>query len=299
MAGEGGNAIKRTLRRLDRFQQAHRPFAFAYGVVKKYGDDHGSQLAALVAFYGFLSFFPLMLVLVTVTAFVAHGHPHLANQIRDSALNQFPVVGPDLVDHEKALPGSGIGLAVGLVGLLWGALGVTQTLQYAFAEVWHVALAERPNYLVRVGRGLALFVLLGAGVVATVALASLGALIGSSLFAGAVGLVAATALSIGLYVAVFAMLSPKHVRWRDLVPGAVVAGVGWQLLETVGVQLVQRQLRHSSQLYGTVGVVLGLIFFLLLVSQITLYAVEINVVRIERLWPRGFFDGDATAGDVG
>ena len=65
-------------------------------------------------------------------------------------------------------------------------------------------------------------------------------------------------------------------------PGAIVAGVVYQLLETVGVLLVQRQLRHSSQLYGTVGAVLGLTFFLLLVAQFTLYGLEINVVRA---WP--------------
>jgi YihY family inner membrane protein len=261
--------IERVVRRLDRFQQAHEPLAFAYGVVKKFGDDRGSQLAGLIAFYGFLSFFPLMLVLVTLTSFLARGNPHLASQIRDSALNQFPVVGPDLAGHDKVLPGSGLGLAVGLVGLVWGALGVTQTVQYAFAEVWHVPYKDRPTFFVRVFRGLALFVLLGGGVVATVALTSLGAVIGGSLAAGAAGLVAATALSIALYLAVFRMLSPQHLRWSDLLPGAIVAGVGWHILETVGVLLVQRQLRHSSQLYGTVGVVLGLIFFLVLVSQLT------------------------------
>ena len=63
------------IRRVDRFQQSHKPLAFTFGVVKKYGDDRGSQLAGLVAFYGFLSFFPLMLVLVTVTAFIAHVTP--------------------------------------------------------------------------------------------------------------------------------------------------------------------------------------------------------------------------------
>jgi len=44
-------------------------------------------------------------------------------------------------------------------------------------------------------------------------------------------------------------------------------------------------------------VVLGLVFFLLLVSHITVYALEVNVVRIERLWPRSFFGDDAIAGD--
>jgi YihY family inner membrane protein len=297
MAGERSNVFERMVRRLDRFQQAHAPLAFGYAVVKKFGDDRGSQLAGLIAFYAFLSFFPLMLVLVTVTSFLAHGNPHLANQIRDSALNQFPVVGPDLAGHDKVLPGSGFGLAIGLLGLLWGALGVTQAVQYAVAEVWHVPYKDRPNFFLRLLRGLALFVLLGGGVVVTVGLGSLGGVIGSSRLAGAAGLAAATALSIALYLAVFRMLSPKHLRWSDLLPGAIVGGVGWQVLETLGVQLVQRQLRHSSQLYGTVGVVLGLIFFLVLVSQLTLYALEINVVRVNHLWPRSLVQPPLTEAD--
>jgi YihY family inner membrane protein len=294
---EGGNVIERLVRRVDRFQQTHQPLAFAYGVIKKYGDDRGGQLGGLIAFYGFLSFFPLMLVVVTVTAFVSHNNPHLANQIRDSTLRQFPIVGPDLVDRQKALPGSGFGLAVGLAGLVWGALGVTQAIQYAFAEVWHVPYKDRPNFFVRLFRGLSLFALLGAGVVATVVLTSLGGLIGSSLLAGGAGVVAATALSIGLYLVVFRLLSPKHLRWTELLPGAVVAGVGWQVLETVGVRLVQNQLRHSSQLYGTVGIVLGLIFFLSLVSQLTLYGLEIDAVRVDRLWPRSIVQPPLTDAD--
>ncbi len=297
MAGERGKAIERVVRRVDRFQQTHEPFAFAYGVVKKFGDDRGSQLGGLIAFYGFLSFFPLMLVLVTLTAFLAHGDAHLANQIRDSALSQFPVVGPDLASHEKALPGSGLGLAVGLAGLVWGSLGVTQSVQYAFAEVWHVPYKDRPPFLVRVLRGLTLFVLLGTGVVVTAGLASLGTLLGHSLVAGVAGFVGGVALSIALYLTVFRMLSPKHLRWSDLLAGAIVAGVGWHVLELVGVQLVQHQLRHSSQLYGTAGVVLGLISFLVLVSHLTLYGIEINVVRALRLWPRSIVQPPFTRAD--
>jgi uncharacterized BrkB/YihY/UPF0761 family membrane protein len=46
-------------------------------------------------------------------------------------------------------------------------------------------------------------------------------------------------------------------------------------------------LRHSSALYGVFGVVLGLLAWLHLQAQITLYAVEICTVRKWRLWPRG------------
>jgi YihY family inner membrane protein len=283
--------------RIDHFQRTHAPFAFAYGVIKKFGDDRGSQLGGLIAFYGFLSFFPLMLVLVTLTAFVAHGDPHLANQIRTSALSQFPVVGPDLAGNVKALPGSGLGLAVGLAGLVWGSLGVTQSVQYAFAEVWHIPYKDRPAFLVRVLRGLTLFALLGTGVVVTAVLASLGPLLGHSAIAGAAGFVGGTGVSIALYVTVFRMLSPKSLRWTELLAGAIVAGVGWQVLELIGVQLVQHQLRHSSQLYGTAGVVLGLISFLVLVAQLTLYGIEINVVRALRLWPRSMTNPPLTPAD--
>jgi YihY family inner membrane protein len=289
--------IQRVVRRADRFQQAHTPLAFVYGVIKKFGDDRGGQLGGLIAFYGFLSFFPLMLVMVTLTAFLAHGNPHLAHQIRTSALSQFPVVGPDLAGNVKALPGSGLGLAVGLLGLLWGALGVTQSVQYAFAEVWHIPYNDRPAFVARVLRGFTLFALLGGGVVVTAFLASLGSLLGHSVIAGAAGFVAGSVVSVALYATVFRMMSPDHVRWRDVLAGAIVAGVGWQLLQAVGVQLVAHQLRHSSQLYGTAGVVLGLISFLVLAAQVTLYGLEINVVRARRLWPRSILQETLTPAD--
>jgi hypothetical protein len=49
---------------------------------------------------------------------------------------------------------------------------------------------------------------------------------------------------------------------------------------------LSHQIAHASPLYGTFAVVLGLIAWLYLQAQLTLYAVEINVVRAYRLWPR-------------
>ena len=50
---------------LDRFQQRHPSAGFPLAVVYKYVDDQGSYLAALMAYYGFLSLFPLLLLLTT------------------------------------------------------------------------------------------------------------------------------------------------------------------------------------------------------------------------------------------
>ena len=102
------NPIERVVRRFDRWQQGCAPAGFVVGVVKKFGDDRGGQLAALVAFAGFLAFFPLMLVVVTVTAFLAQRHPLLAERIRSSAIAQFPVVGAELADGDQPLPGNGL-----------------------------------------------------------------------------------------------------------------------------------------------------------------------------------------------
>ena len=60
--------IERILRTLDRFQQGHTVLGFPVAVAKKYGDDQAGKHAALLAYYGFLSLFPLLLVFVTCSA---------------------------------------------------------------------------------------------------------------------------------------------------------------------------------------------------------------------------------------
>ncbi len=295
---EGGNAIARMVRWIDRWQQGSGPAGFVFGVIKKFGDDRGGQLAALIAFSAFLAFFPLMLVVVTATAFLAQRYPGMADRIRTSAVAQFPVVGAELTSNERALPGSGLGLGIGLIGLLWGGFGVTQALQYAFHEVWHVPHKQRPSFVARMLRGLGVFGLIAAGVLATTTLGLVGSLVRNSVVAGTLGVIGATALSAGLFMVVFWLLSPKTLRLRELLPGAIVSAVGWQVLQLVGLRLVSHQLRRSSQLYGAIGAALGLVWFLVLGTQILLYSLEVTVVRSQRLWPRSMVQPPLTASDV-
>jgi uncharacterized BrkB/YihY/UPF0761 family membrane protein len=268
------------------------------GVVKKYGDDRGGQLASLITFSAFLSFFPMMLVIVTVTAFISRHSPGVAERIRASALAEFPVVGAELAGSQQGLPGSGLGLGVGLAALAWGGLGFTQSIQYAVLEVWHVPHKSRPSFITRMKRSGAVFAILTVGLAGSVALSLLGSLFAGSLFIGAVGLAGATAVSGALYLAMFWLLSPRHIRIADLMPGAIAAGLAWQALQTVGVRLVAHQLRRSSYLYGTIGAALGLIWFLLLNSQVFLFALELTVVRVERLWPRSIVQPPLTGPDI-
>jgi uncharacterized BrkB/YihY/UPF0761 family membrane protein len=294
------NALEKSVRRLDEFQQRHIVPAFVVGVIKKGGDDSAGMLAALIAYYGFLSLFPLLLVLTTILGlFLAHDVA-LQHRIIHSAVGQFPIVGSQLSGPNgvrSLRAGSSIGLAVGLVGLVWGSLGVSQAAQRAMAEVWNVPGVIRPGFLPRLGRGAGFLALLGFDVILTTFLAGKvtlghGALWSQVLFS-AVGL----ACNVGLYVLGFRILTPKSITIDCLIPGAVLAGVGWTVLQYAGTLLVGHTLRHANAAYGYFGSVLGLISFLYLAAELSVYAAEVNVVRMRRLYPRSIAPPPLTPAD--
>jgi YihY family inner membrane protein len=285
------------VRKVDRWQQRHRPSAFAVAVVKKYGDDRGGQLAALITYYGFLALFPLLLVFVTVLGYVAHDDPGLRRDLLDTALADFPVVGQELRRNVGALGGNGLALVVGLVALVWGSRGAAQVAQHAMAQVWNVPGARRPGFGPRLLRSLFVLAVLALAIVGTAALTTVATLVPAGVVAPVLSTALVVVLNVALYWLAFRVLTPPEVGTRDLLPGAIVGGVAWTALQGLGTWLVARQLRHTSELYGTFGVVLGLLFFLYLASQITVYAAEINVVRARHLTPRSLAPPPLTEAD--
>jgi len=280
------NLVEQMLRRVDRYQQAHGWLGFPVGVVKKFGDDNGGNLTALLAWNGFFALFPLLLILVTVLGFLLAGHPAFEQRVLHSALAQFPIIGDQLQDNIHVLRANTIGLVVGLAGFLWGARGVTQAGQHAMAEIWNVPGKHRPSFATRQLRGLLLLLVFALGVIATTALASLAVLIGHSLAFTLANLVASAAVNTGLFLLAFRVLTPRRIPTRQLQLGAAVAAVLWVLLQSAGGYLVGHNLKHASQVYGFFAIVLGLLSWLYLAAEATLYAAEVNVVRARRLWPR-------------
>src|SRR6266496_5702875 len=88
--------IERVLRATDRFQQRHGMLGFPVAVIKKFGDDQAGKHAALLAYYGFLSLFPLLLVFVTVLGYAIANNPGLRQQLIDTVTTRFPGFGPQL-----------------------------------------------------------------------------------------------------------------------------------------------------------------------------------------------------------
>jgi YihY family inner membrane protein len=294
------NPIEKAIRRVDQFQQRHTVPSFVFGVMKKFGDDSAGTLAALIAYYGFLSLFPLLLVLTTLLGIFFSHDAALQHRIIDSAVSQFPIVGDQLsrphgVSSLRA--GSGVGLAVGLVGLVWGSFGVSQAAQRAMAEVWNVPGVIRPGFLPRLGRNVEFLAILALDVVLTTFLAGKVTLGHGPLWSQALFGLIGVLVSVLLYILGFRVLTPKSIETRCLVPGAILAGVGWMVLQYGGTLLVGHTLRHSSQVYGYFGSVLGLISFLFLAAELTIYSAEVNVVRMRGLYPRSIAPPPLTPAD--
>lgn len=292
------------LRSVDRFQQSHPPLAFLFGVVKKYGDDQAGSLAALVTYYSFLAIFPLLLLLVTVLGLVAGGSHRLLNDLLNSALSQFPIIGrgtatePGVLESIRGLKSSSpFGLTVGLLGLAWGSLGASQAGIYAMSQIWNVPRVDRPGFVARLARSLLVLVVIGVFLGMTTALTGIATVGAPSAFKSIGGIALSVIVNTLFYVAAFRILTPKEVATYDLWPGAVIGGLGWTALQSLGGLLVGHVLRHASQVYGFFGTVLGLMWWIYLGIQLTLYAAEINVVRSRRLWPRSIVQPPLTRAD--
>jgi YihY family inner membrane protein len=292
-------AIRRLARAADRAQQRLAPLAFAVAVVKKYGEDRAGALAAQVAYFGFVTLFPLLLALVTVLGLVAGGDPGLRRRLLGSALSEFPVIGNQLGDNIHALHrGSAAGLAVGLAGLVWGSLGGLQAAQHTMAEVWDLPVRQRPGLWARLARSALLLALVGAFLVVSTGLAGLSAFgSGASVPRRLGGAAVSLALNGAAFVGAFRVLTPRQVQSRQLVPGALGAGAAWTGLQLLGSYLVGHQLRHTSQVYGFFAIVLGLMAWIYLTAQLLLLAAEANVVWARHLWPRSL--GAVAAHDPG
>jgi membrane protein len=279
--------VTRVVASVDAWQRRHALGGFPVAVLKKFGEDGASSLAAVCAYYAFFSLFPLLLVFVSILGFVLEDDPSLREDVVDTALARIPVIGAQLDDEVHPLTGSGPALALGLVGALWAGLGVTLALARAFAEIWDVPRLEQPSGLKARARGLAVLVILGVTLIAATAAAGLaiGGGIGPAAERGA-AIAGSLAANVVVYLTVFALLTPRPRPIRDLLPGVALAALGSLILQSAGGWYVDQTITGASATYGTFALVIGLLSWFFLAALLVLTAAEVNAVLRWRLWPR-------------
>jgi YihY family inner membrane protein len=291
------NPIEAVVRRADAIQQRNNATGFVFGVIKKFGDDNGGVLVANLAYAGFVSLFPMLLILATILGLVASADPALRQKALDAVADQVPLIGQQLTGNVHELRQSSIiGLIVGVAVLLWGTTRLAQAGIFTMEQAWNLPGPARVGYVPRLGRSALFLAVLGLGVIVTTLLAGLDTFTSQNAWTVAGAAVLAAIANAGLFLIGFRVLTPGSITIRRLAPGSVAGGFAWTALQAAGTLLVGQAL-HSAAVYGVFATVLGLLAWVDLGAEVAVYAAELNVVLARRLWPRALVQPPLTEAD--
>lgn len=277
------------MQKLDRAQRQFTPVSFPLGVIYKFFDDQGNYLAAIVTYYAFIAIFPLLLLGSSILGFLLQGNPHFQEEVLNSALRQFPIIGDEL--GRKELHGSTSAIVVGALTAIYGAMGLGQAIQNTVNTAWSVPRNSRPNPILLRLRSLVLLATAGFAVLGVSVLATIGSrtnVIGSH-DAGWLGwgIQIVSFLIIGcMLTLLFRLATTRDHALRNAAPGAFTLALMWQSLQWIGAYFVEHVIQATSGMNQTFALVLGLIGLLYIAAVMGVLGIEVNVVLARRLWPR-------------
>jgi YihY family inner membrane protein len=278
--------INRLIKRIDNYQQRRRVLAFSYAVIKKYGEDGAGQQAALLTYYAFLSLFPLLLVLTTVTDSLVGTNSHLQTKVISGLTNYFPLMGSQLTTHVHSLRGSGLALVAGILFTLYGTRGVADAFRHGVQHLWGVPKHEADGFPKSLIKSLSLIIIGGLGFILASLAAGFTSAAGHGLAFHALTLLVNLFILFWLFSFLINTALPRHVTMKEIRLGAAVSAVGLVILQSLGGYIVTRELKGLDALYSYFAIALGLLFWIYLQAQILYYSVEIAVVNSRQLWPR-------------
>jgi uncharacterized BrkB/YihY/UPF0761 family membrane protein len=289
--------LQKMMGAVDRWQRRHTWAGVPFAVLKKFGDDNANLVVVALAWYGFTAIFPLLLVVMTVLGWI--GAESVGTDLLNT-LHKFPVIGPSFNPaNPSSLHGSTAGLVIGVIGLVYGAQGVTQTAQLAMATVWNIPQNQRTGFLPRLGRSVAALVTIGGAFLINAFVTGYATGVTHDYAIRVPVIAGLLVINVGLYFASFYLLTAKVIGPRGHLPGAIFGAVAFTALITVGTGLLTHQLNHANATYGAFGAVIGIVAFLLVLAKLSMYAAELNPVLSRRLYPRALpLGGEPTEADL-
>ncbi|MET0885409.1 MAG: YihY/virulence factor BrkB family protein, partial [Mycetocola sp.] len=236
-------------------RQRNRAIDFALTGIDRFRRHKTGRNAALMAHYGFLSVFPLLAVMTTILGFVLQDDPELQQSIVDSAFANLPIIGAEIKSNPSEIEGSFLVLILGLATSLWAGTRCFASTQDAMNDIWEIPEDDRPRLASKRGRALLAILVVGLAQVA------------SGLVSGIIGVgnvswlnrsaltVAAIVINIVTLMLAYRILTARRLNRRQMLPGAVFAGLMFSLLQVVGGALVSRSLKNATSVYGSFAAV--------------------------------------------
>jgi membrane protein len=255
-------------------------FGRVLDVQDRVGEVNGGFLASAITISVFTALFPLLLVAIAVVGMLAAGDSTVPTRLIDT-LGLSGTAASTMRDAiETASESRQAASIIGLLGLAWSGSGVAVALQQGIRAPWQ----ERSEGIRDRLLGLAWLVAAGIGFAGAMALGTALNFLPDSVpkalvAAGAV--LFGVVVEIGLFWWMFWGLGTRRVPAKDLLPGAIVAGIGFEALKLVGTVYVPQLVARSSSLYGPLGVVFAILAWLALFARLVVYASTTNAVRYE------------------
>jgi membrane protein len=247
------------------------------------GAVQGTMLAGALTYFGFLSFFPLLVIAFVVAGYVAAFVPEARDQTIEAIRSFFP----GLIGGEKAAisietfrrTAGAVGV-VALAGLLYSGLGWISALRNGLQGVFRVPKSDRFNPVVGKVVDLGLLMVIGVVLVVSVALSSavvnltelllellmLDDVLGVGVLLQVVGVLLAMVASTVLFFTIFSLLPTSQLPRRALVKGAVAAALGFEVLKLLAATLIG--LAADNPATAVLGISLVLLVWINYFSQV-------------------------------
>lgn len=270
--------------RLERWFHRTKLGFVVWRTTMRYGTDSISVRSGMLAYFLFLSLFPLLLLLISLAGFLIP--PDEAVDAVAVLMADFPPAMRDLV-LQNVLGAYAVRGTVTLIGLLvlaYSASRIYFALSYALNAIWEVA-EDRSWYRLYVQAfgvvGIAL--VLVAGIVALDAISQtfgqvLAPWLPDRFLQDALSFVAFVLSMLGsfaLFFAIYRWVPRRRVGWRYLWPGAVVATLLWKGSKIVFAWYLST-LSSNEAVYGSIGVIITLMLWLYFSATILLVGAEVN-----------------------
>lgn len=257
----------------------------AFNTAESFRRHRTGRNAALLAHYGFLSVFPLLLVLTTVLGFVLHSHTHLRDHIINSTLANIPIIGQTMQHNPGELRGNAAVLALGVIAIVWAGTKAFVVAQTAFNDIWEVPERARPNVARTRGRAVLAIAVIGVAALGTAIVTGLIGVSGVSVLNRILLALSVIVINIAVLAGSYRVLTARQLKRQQLLPGAIPAGLVFSALQVLGTTVVLRAITRAAPVYGTFASVIGLMTWLSLHAVVALLGVEVNATLDRH--PRG------------
>lgn len=258
-----------------------------YRTVRGYSDDDAGSYAAALTYYLFFSMFPLFLFAASLLGYLTFGNQTLREDLIRQGVKAVPIIRdalhPDgiqfIIENRRNL------LSIGGLLALYSGSGAVVALEHALNRIH--GISDEPKFVQKRLRSLMWLGILGIGALLAIGLVGIqqwGADQGgpTGFVAQWGGVAAGIVVDTAVFATAYKFLPAVSRSWREVLPGAAVAGIAFLLLNTLGGWYLRTGSTTRNDTFGTFAAAAVLLLAAYLISQITLISDEVNLALAER-----------------